>query len=160
MTQTTDSQLDLTVSRIIKAPRARVWAAWTTPSQLEQWWVPAPARSRVVELDLTPGGSFLTEISEGGGEFGPHIAGCFLAVDPLERIVFTNALVSGWRPAENPFITASITFAEHPEGTEYTALVKHKDTADAAQHRDLGFYDGWGTVTEQLAALTEATHSG
>lgn len=155
MTQSTTSSLDLTVSRIIKAPRATVWAAWTTPSQLEQWWVPAPASSRVVDLELVPGGSFVTEISDDGVEFGPHIDGCFLAVDALERIVFTTALVAGWRPATQPFVTASITFADHPEGTEYTALAMHKDAADAAQHQDLGFYDGWGTVTRQLAEFTE-----
>ncbi|WP_072806484.1 SRPBCC family protein [Rhodococcoides yunnanense] len=153
---TPTAELDLTITRIIKAPRSAVWAAWTTPAQFEQWWVPSPARAKVVSLDLVPGGSFLTEISEDGGEFKPHIAGCFLAVDHLERIVFTNALVAGWRPAENPFITATITFADHPDGTEYIARVMHKDAADAAKHDELGFYDGWGTVTRQLAELTES----
>lgn len=155
MTQTTESSLDLTVSRIIEAPRDVVWDAWTAPSQLEQWWVPAPSRARVIDLNLTPGGGFVTEISEDGGQFGPHIDGCFLAVDVRARIVFTTALVAGWRPAAQPFITASITFVDHPDGTEYTARVMHKDGADAAQHVQLGFYDGWGTVTRQLAELTE-----
>lgn len=155
MTQTAGPELDLTVSRIIKAPKATVWAAWTTPSQLEQWWVPAPSHSRVVDLDLTPGGGFVTEISDDGTEFGPHIDGCFLAVDPLQRIVFTTALLAGWRPAQHPFITATITFDDHPDGTEYTATAMHKDAADAAQHQELGFFDGWQTVTRQLAELTE-----
>jgi uncharacterized protein YndB with AHSA1/START domain len=31
----------------------------------------------------------------------------------------------------------------------------HKDGADRARHEELGFYDGWGTVTAQLAALVE-----
>lgn len=154
-TATVASELDLTVTRIIGAPRSAVWAAWTTPSQLEQWWVPSPAQARVVDLDLVPGGSFVTEISEGGGQFGPHIDGCFLAVDHLERIVFTNSLVAGWRPAAHPFITASITFTDHPDGTEYRARVMHKDAADVATHRELGFHDGWGTVTRQLAELAE-----
>ena len=44
--------LDLTTSRIIKAPRSAVWSAWTTPKSLEQWWVPAPAKCKVLELDL------------------------------------------------------------------------------------------------------------
>lgn len=155
MMNTAPSDLDLTVSRVIKAPRAVVWAAWTTPSQLEQWWVPAPARSRVADLDLTPGGGFVTEISEDGVHYGPHIDGCFLAVERLERIVFTTALVAGWRPAAHPFITASITFADHPDGTEYTARALHKDAADAAEHQELGFFDGWGTVTRQLSELAE-----
>ena len=42
--------LDLTLQRVIRAPRAVVWRAWTEPSQLEQWWVPAPAVARVDRL--------------------------------------------------------------------------------------------------------------
>ena len=41
--------------------------------------------------------------------FAPHLSACFLDVDEHERIVFTNALVGGWRPAEQPFMTAIIT---------------------------------------------------
>lgn len=155
MIQAIDPRLDLTISRIIRAPRLTVWRAWTDPVQFEQWWVPAPAKAKVVEMDLLPGGSFVTRISENGSEYSPHMSGCFLAIDRHERIVFTTALVAGWRPAENPFITASITFRDHPQGTEYLAHVMHKDPADRDTHDEMGFHDGWGTVTEQLAGLVE-----
>ncbi|MCY1033336.1 SRPBCC family protein [Corallococcus sp. BB11-1] len=157
MSVSPNPELDLTISRIIKAPRAVVWKAWTTPASFEQWWVPAPARCKVVEMDLRPGGAFATRFSEDGGDFVPHLTACFLAVDPLERIVFTNALTGGWRPAEAPFLlmTASITLREHPQGTEYLAHVMHTNPADRNKHQELGFFDGWGTVTEQLAALAE-----
>ena len=148
-------ELDLSVSRIIRAPRAAVWSAWTDPVQFEQWWIPAPAKTRVVEMDLRPGGSFVTHMSENGGEFVPHVRGCYLAVDHLERIVFTDALLGGWRPAEHPFMTAVITFRDHPDGTEYTASAMHRSPADRQRHDELGFYDGWGTVTAQLAGLVE-----
>lgn len=150
-----DPDLDLTISRVIRAPRQAVWNAWTAPASFEQWWVPAPAKCRVVAMELRPGGAFVTHISEGGGDFAPHLSACFLAVDPLERIVFTNALVGGWRPAEQPFMTAIITLRDHPQGTEYVAYVMHKSQADRDLHDEMGFYDGWGTVTEQLAALAE-----
>ena len=149
-----DTELDLTISRVIKAPRDAVWNAWTDPASFEQWWIPAPARCRVVAMELRPGGSLETLMSE-GGDFVPHLRGCFLAVDDRERIVFTNALTGGWRPAENPFITAIITLRDHPEGTDYAAHVMHKSGADRSMHEELGFYDGWGTVAEQLAALVE-----
>lgn len=155
MIRSPNPDLDLTISRIIKAPRAAVWSAWTEPSSFEQWWVPAPARCRVAEMDLSPGGAFVTEISENGGDFMPHISGCFLAVDEMERIVFTNALLGGWRPAEQPFMTAIIAMKDHPEGTEYVAHAMHKDNTDRNMHEELGFHDGWGTVTEQLARLAE-----
>jgi uncharacterized protein YndB with AHSA1/START domain len=106
-------------------------------------------------MDLCPGGSFVTQISETGGNFMPHLSACFLAIDDLERIVFTNALVGGWRPAEQPFMTAIITLQDHPLGTDYVAHVMHKNNADRNRHEEMGFYDGWGTVTEQLATLAE-----
>lgn len=158
MTVTTTSlrpDLDLTVHRIIKAPRSAVWAAWTTPASFEQWWVPAPTRCRVVEMDLRPGGSFVTEMSEDGADFSPQITGCFLAVDELERIVFTDVLVAGFRPGEAGFVTAVITLRDHPDGTEYTATAMHRDEADRDRHDQLGFHDGWGTVIAQLATLVE-----
>jgi uncharacterized protein YndB with AHSA1/START domain len=153
--KTLNPDLDLAMSRVIKAPRPDVWRAWTTPASLEQWWIPKPAKCQVVDLDLRPGGAFTTRISEDGGAFGPHLSGCFLAVDDFERIVFTNALVGGWRPAEQPFMTAIITLKDHPAGTEYAAHVMHKSRADRDNHEEMGFHDGWGTVAGQLADLVE-----
>ena len=147
--------LDLSVSRIIRAPRRAVWEAWADPNLFERWWVPAPAVCRVREMELQPGGAFRTEISDDGGEFSPHITGCILAADPLERIVFTDALVAGWRPAESSFLTAVFILRDHPDGTEYVATAKHRSAADRDQHERMGFADGWGTVTGQLAALVE-----
>jgi len=147
--------LDLNMSRIIRAPRERVWKAWADPDRLAQWWIPAPALCRVVEMDLRPGGAFVTELSE-GGRFAPHLTACFLEVAERERIVFTNALTGGWRPAEQGFMTAVITLTDNPAGTEYAAYVMHKNRADRDRHEEMGFHEGWGTVAAQLAALVEA----
>jgi uncharacterized protein YndB with AHSA1/START domain len=147
--------LDLTISRVIRAPRSVVWRAWTDPAQFEQWWIPAPAKCQVAQMDLRPGGAFDTLISEDGGPFRPHVSGCFLDIADGERIVFTNALVGGWRPAEQPFITAIITLKDHAEGTDYAAHVMHKDKADRDMHEEAGFHDGWGTCIGQLARLVE-----
>jgi uncharacterized protein YndB with AHSA1/START domain len=149
--------LDLKVSRIIRAPVAAVWDAWTEPRKLEQWWVPAPSTVRVVSLDLRPGGAFITEFDEAGNgsSFAPHIDACFLDVQPQKRIVFTDTLKAGWRPSERPFMTGLFSFEEHPQGTNYVAYAMHKSPDDRKTHADLGFFDGWGTVTEQLARLVE-----
>jgi uncharacterized protein YndB with AHSA1/START domain len=155
MIRSPNPDLDLTISRFIKAPRSAVWNAWTNPASFEQWWIPAPAICKVVEMDLHPGGSLVTEISENGGEFMPHLSACFLAIDEGERIVFTNALVGGWRLAEQPFMTAIVTFRDHPDGTDYVSHVMHKNNADRNMHEEMGFYDGWGTVIGQLARLVE-----
>lgn len=158
MTKPSNSDLDLTISRVIKAPRAKVWNAWTDPASFEQWWLPEPYTCKVVEMDLRPGGALITEMSENGKDFTPHMNACFLAADKLERIVFTNALVAGWRPAEHHYptaITAIITLKDHPLGTDYAAHVMHKTIADRNAHEEMGFYDGWGTVIAQLAKRVE-----
>lgn len=152
-----DPKRDLEISRIIKAPRAVVWDAWTTPTQFEKWWVPAPTLCRVVSMDLRPGGALTTEMSDDGTSFTPHLAACYLAIEPGQGLIFSTAMVEGWRPADEPFIsmTAVITLDDHPEGTAYRAVVKHQSDAARNQHEELGFHDGWGTVAAQLAALVE-----
>lgn len=149
--------LDLGIDRVIRAPRKHVWAAWTEPANLAQWWIPAPSRCRVERLDVRPGGAFVTSMSDDGTEFVPHLNACFLVVDQYERIVFTNALDSEWRPAAPApvLMTAEVVLRDHPDGTDYRVVVRHGDPAGRTRHADLGFADGWGMVTAQLARLAE-----
>lgn len=149
--------LDLTVERIIRAPRDAVWRAWTDPSRFAQWWIPAPTQCRVDRLEVRPGGALVTKMSEDGESFVPHVDACFLVADELERIVFTNAVDSAWRPADpSPVsMTAEITLGDHLDGTDYRIIVRHGDPAARARHAELGFSEGWGTVAEQLAKVAE-----
>lgn len=150
--------LDLALQRVIRAPRAAVWSAWTEPARFEKWWVPAPTLCRVDRLEVRPGGALVTQMSDDGTSFVPHLDATFLAVDDQERIVFTNAIDSSWRPATPApvLMTAEVTFGEHADGTEYRIVVRHGDPASRAHHQELGFYDGWGTVTKQLAGVVES----
>lgn len=154
---TIDPALDLVIERVIRAPRSAVWRAWTEPALLERWWVPTPMVSRVDTLDVRPGGGFVTRMSDDGDTFVPHTDTVFLVVDDERRLVFTNAVNSSWRPAHpHPAsMTAEIVFEDHRDGTTYTAVVRHGDPVQRQLHEDLGFHDGWGSVTEALAALVE-----
>lgn len=73
MTRKSDTEFDLTTSRIIRAPRSLVWSAWADPVSFAQWWIPAPTRCKVVAMELRPGGAFVTEMSENGGALVPHL---------------------------------------------------------------------------------------
>lgn len=152
-----DPQRDLTLERIIRAPRTTIWDAWTTPSLLQEWWVPSPTVARIDSFDLRPGGDFVSSMSDDGITFVPHTDGIFLVVEPESRLVFTNAIDSSWHPASpSPVaMTAEITLAEHPEGTLYQVAVRHADAATRDLHDRLGFFDGWGAVTVALAAIAE-----
>ena len=145
-------QSTLTIERLINAPPGVVWRAWSTPEHLAKWWIPAPIECEVVKLDLRPGGGFETRMREGGGEFQPHVAGCFLEIVPEARLTFTTVMAEGWRPIDAWLaMTAIITFAAEGAGTRYSARVLHKSPADARKHDDMGFQDGWGTTINQLA---------
>ncbi|MGL4288517.1 MAG: SRPBCC family protein [Phreatobacter sp.] len=147
-------QSELTIARFIDAPPTLVWKAWSIPEHLAKWWIPAPIECKVIKLDLRPGGGFETRMREGGGEFQPHVDGCFLEIVREARLVFTTALTEGWRPTE-PWLamTAIMTFEAEGNGTRYAARVLHKNAADSRKHEEMGFQDGWGTTIDQLAAF-------
>ena len=152
-------ELDLSIERVIRAPRKTVWGAWTDPASLAQWWIPAPTVCRVERLEVRPGGAFVTQLSDDGVTFSPHLDACFLLVDEFERIVFTNAVDGEWRPADpGPItMTAEITLNDHAVGTDYRIVVRHGDPASRDRHAELGFADGWGTVADQLIRFVEST---
>lgn len=79
--------------------------------------------------------------------------GSVLELVENERIVFTDALEAGYRPARNPFFTAILTLEEQDGGTRYTARALHKDDADREKHEQMGFHEGWGKCVDQLTAL-------
>ncbi|MDH3009894.1 SRPBCC domain-containing protein [Gordonia alkanivorans] len=152
-----DPELDLTLHRIIRAPRQRIWDAWTQPEQFAKWWTPSPTITRVDRLEPRPGGALVTQMSDDGTTFVPRMDAAFLVAEPNERLVFTNAIDSSWRPsAPAPVpMTAEITLTDHADGTEYNVVVRHGNPSDRNRHDNLGFYDGWGSVTAALAELVE-----
>jgi uncharacterized protein YndB with AHSA1/START domain len=104
------------------------------------------------EIDLRPGGKFYTKMrGPEGQEFGN--AGCFLEVVQHEKLIFTDALAPGYRPAEKPFFTAIVLMEPQGEGAKYTAYAIHGDEAGRKQHEEMGFHDGWGKAWEQLVEL-------
>lgn len=52
-------------------------------------------------------------------------------------------------------MTAEITLDDHPDGTDYRVIVRHGNPADRDRHEEIGFFDGWASVTAALAALVE-----
>lgn len=150
------SDHDLVISRLLKAPRAALWRAWTEPDRLKEWWCPKPWVTEVRAFDLRPGGAFHTFMSgpDGGTSDNP---GCFLEIVPGERIVSTSMLLAGWRPA-TPWMpmTAVITFADEAGGTRYTATAMHPDAATRDRHAQMGFHEGWNLCIDQLEAYTLA----
>jgi uncharacterized protein YndB with AHSA1/START domain len=145
------SDLELVITRVIAAPRERLFQAWT--QHLPQWWGPHGMTTPVCEMDLRTGGIFRTVMRAPDGSEYPT-KGVFLEVVPPERIVFTDAYDTGWQPAPGIFFTAITTFESLPGGqTRYTARALHWTPESRRRHEEMGFHQGWGESLDRLAAL-------
>jgi uncharacterized protein YndB with AHSA1/START domain len=107
-----DRRGELTVSRVVDAPRELVWQAFTEPEHLAVFWggpgITVPVES--VTMDVRPGGRFeLTMVALDGTEYPNR--GEYVEVDEPSRIVFTEP---------DTGITATISFAEVGDKTEVT----------------------------------------
>ena len=151
-----DPKFDLVLKREIDVPASLVWKVWTTPEHLKHWFCPKPWQTTQCAIDLRPGGLF-TSVMRGpeGQEFTN--SGCYLEIVENERLVFTDALLEGFRPSPNPFFTAVLDLtALGPERTRYVATAIHGNEEARTKHEQMGFYDGWGTVVTQMVAYIKA----
>lgn len=150
-----DEKRDLVLERTTDLPRSLLWKAWTTPEHIVNFFTPEPWKTVKCEIDLRPGGTFYTVMRSPQGEEFEN-PGCILEVVPDERLVITDTLLPGYRPAPSPFFTAILTFEDLGPGTRYTAYAMHKDKPDREKHMAMGFESGWGTVFDQLVAYLKA----
>jgi uncharacterized protein YndB with AHSA1/START domain len=153
-TTTSTEGRDLVLTRLINAPREKVFKAWTCPDLLRKWFAPAPWTTPVAETDVRPGGASLIVMRGPDGNEFPN-RGVYLEVVENERLVFTNAYTSAWEPSEKPFMTVILTFEDEGGHTKYSARVRHWTMADRETHEQMGFHRGWTICAEQLAALVE-----
>jgi uncharacterized protein YndB with AHSA1/START domain len=147
-----DNIHELSLTRLLRAPRRAVWRCWTEPALLQQWFTPRPWTTPVVEVDVRPGGESYMIFRGPGGEEFPN-RGVYLEVVPEERIVFTDAYTGGWRPTAKPFMTGIVTMADEDGGTRYTASARHWNAQDLRRHDQMGFHEGWGKAVDQLEAV-------
>lgn len=150
-----DPTLDLRLERTVDVSPEMVWAAWTQPEHIKHWFVPKPWTIADCEVDLRPGGIFRTDMRSPDGEIHPNV-GCYLEIVPNTRLVWTDALQPGYRPAAKSFMTGIIEIEAHSGGTRYTATALHADIASREQHEAMGFHDGWGTVLTQLVEYVKS----
>lgn len=149
---TIDPQLDLELVRDVPVTPEAVFAAWTDPESVKQWFAPRPYSVSHCEIDLRPGGGFRTVMNDPDGKQMADSTGCYLDMVPNERLVWTTALTTGYRPQEGfmPFTAILELRPNSSGGCTYRAIAIHQDSAGLKQHEEMGFHDGWGTVVDQL----------
>ncbi len=150
-----DGAHELTLGRLLDAPRDKVYRAWTEPELLKRWFAPSPFTVSAASLDVRPGGSSLVVMRGPDGVEMPN-RGVYLDVVPGRLLVFTDAFRDAWHPSERPFMLAHLSFEGERDATRYVARVRHWSAADRAAHAGMGFHDGWGRCADQLEAVAAA----
>jgi len=94
---------ELVLTRILNAPREKVYRCWVEPELIKQWFAPKPWTTPHAELDVRPGGTSLVVMRSPEGQDYPN-RGIYLEVIPNEKLVFTDAYTSAWQPSEKTLL--------------------------------------------------------
>lgn len=146
-TEASGTGASLEVAQMVKAPRERVFDAWTTPESLQAWCAPQGMDIPLAEVDLRVGGAFRIRMRDPEGNL--HTAtGTYREIDRPGRLVFT------WRWEEQPEHGGNrdtvVTLELHERGGATEVVLRHEgfpEEAQAAEHTK-----GWTSILERLAA--------
>jgi uncharacterized protein YndB with AHSA1/START domain len=137
-------KLSLEIKRFIRAPRDRVYAAWTDPAQLKKWFGPEKVQTRNLVADVRVGGQFRWDLTDPEGK-EVTISGEYCEVEPGKKIVFT------WRLEEdedwkNHSSTVTVEFSDREGGTEI--CLTHEKLPNQASRDD--HTQGWNSVLDKV----------
>jgi len=146
---------ELVLTRVFKAPRGPVFAAWTEPTQVAQWWGPNGFTNPVCELDVRPGGAVRIHMRGPDGTVYP-MTGVYQEIVEPERLVFTSAaLDESGKPLFE--VLNTVAFVEHDGTTKLTVRARVvKSTAGAAPYL-AGMEAGWTQSLERLGVHLAGT---
>lgn len=138
---------ELTLTRLIDAPRELVFEVWTSAEHLVEWWGPAGFTLPGCDLDFRAGGAFRYRMRNPGG--GDHwLRGTFQEIVEPERLAFTFA----WGDAEGatgPVTRVTVSFEEQAGKTRVTLHQSGFTTESAARAHE----EGWSSQLDRLAAF-------
>jgi len=92
--------------------------------------------------------------------------GCYLEIIPHKKLVWTNVLQAGYRPASPAqggkesdalLFTGVISIEANGTGSQYTVLIMHGTEHDRKKHEAMAFHEGWGAALDQLVAYMKTT---
>lgn len=144
---TTIDALEISVERLLRAPRELVFDAWVEPRHLRRWSAPHGFEIPDCGGEAEPGGRWHAVMrAPDGGRL--RLEGRYLEVVRPERLVFTHRwLEAGGAPG--PETVVSVRF----EAVEGGTLMRFRQTGFAgAEDRD-GHAGGWSQCFDRLEAL-------
>lgn len=140
----TKEPTSLEIKRFIKAPRDRVYAAWTDPAQLKQWFGPEKVQTNELIADARVGGEFRWDITDPDGD-KMSVCGEYRELQLNRKIVFTWQ----WQDDENwekHLSVVTVELADHEGGTELHLV--HEQLPNE-KSRD-GHTGGWNSALDKL----------
>ncbi|MFL5560496.1 MAG: SRPBCC domain-containing protein [Gemmatimonadaceae bacterium] len=133
----------LEVRRTIRAPRQRVFDAWTKAEEIRKFHAPGPLHVEVAEIDLRPGGKYrIVMVEPDGTKHG--VSGVYREVDPPRKVVYTWGH-DGDHVVKDSLIT--IEFLERGDATEVVLTHAIADDKERASHTN-----GWTSIMDKLEA--------
>jgi uncharacterized protein YndB with AHSA1/START domain len=134
----------LEIKRFIRASRDRVYAAWTDPAQLKEWFGPASVRTREVVAEAHVGGKFCWDLVNDEGE-ERTVHGEYREVVPGTKVVFTWQWDDDelWKGRTS---IVTVDLADAKGGTEVT-LVHEQLPSEESRDRHT---EGWSSLFDQL----------
>lgn len=138
-------QHELTVTRDIRAPRARVFAAWTDPKLASLWWAPQDCTPLTCEMDVRPGGVWRRTMRiPDGTVITKH--GVYRDVTPpgLLSFTYTTDYADG---RVDPLTLVTVTLTEIAGGTRVTLRHVNFETQSSCD----GHKGGWTSALERFA---------
>jgi uncharacterized protein YndB with AHSA1/START domain len=142
--QGTAKKLSLEIKRLIKAPPDRVYAAWTDPTQLKQWFGPEKVQTRDLIADARVGGKFRWDLINSEGE-KMTCRGEYRELQPDKKIVFTWQ----WEDDEDWENHISIITVELYDRDGDTELRLIHEQLPNDESRD-GHTRGWNSALDKL----------
>ncbi len=143
---------ELTLTRVLDAPRALVFKAWTDPKMLAAWWGPKGFTNPRCEADVRPGGALRIDMRGPDGTVYPMDGRYEQIVEP-ERLVFSSGALDA--KGNHLFrVLTTVTFVEQEKKTLLTLEARVVEVLDPVAERYLaGMNEGWSQSLDRLAAL-------
>ena len=141
----------LVITRLLDAPRALVFKAWTEPEHLVRWWGPRGFTMPSCRMEPQPGGTYRYCMRAADGT-DHWVRGAYREVVPLERLVFTSAWEDGDGNPKHETVIA-VTLAERGGKTELTLRQAVFESVTARDLHRGGWSEAMDMLAEHLATL-------
>jgi uncharacterized protein YndB with AHSA1/START domain len=116
-TVTTPAEREIRIERVFDAPRDRVFAVYTDPALIPEWWGPRDTTTIVDEMDVRTGGRWRFIVRDADGT-ETAFRGAYREVTPSERIVQTFE----WEPMAGHVSVETATFEDLGDRTKVTTV--------------------------------------